>query len=230
MQRSQETALELFTRVHAFLQRARPQGEAATIVAAVDSLGAVIDTLRNHQMTQALIERAQREQTVVRRRQAQRLQVGLMRPIARMARVLHPDDEALQQALFVPRSTRTEALVSAATSMAETLAPRLERFAEAGLAKDALDRLIEAAQELRTTATARSLEGARRVAATEAIRQTVQRGLTILRLLDALVQLPMEANVAQRAEWKSLMRRANSRKAVEAPLAPSGEAGERRAA
>jgi len=70
-----------------------------------------------------------------------------------------------------------------------------------------LQRLERAAKELSELATARALDQARRAAAAEGMRQEVQRGQVILRLLDALVCLPLEGDVAQRAEWKSLMRR-----------------------
>jgi len=134
-----------------------------------------------------------------------------MRPIARMARLLYPADDALQQALHLPRTLRTEELVGAATSMAEALASRVDRFLAAGLAKDALEQLVAAGDELRSIATTRALDRARRVAATEGIREAVQRGLVVLQLLDALVHLPLESNLSQRAEWRALMRRGRRR-------------------
>lgn len=225
MDRKQHGALELFARVHAFLQANKPQGEVASIDSAVASLGEVLAALREQQRLQATLARTAREQTVVRVQRTRRLTVGLMRPIARMAKVLYPNDDALLPALHVPAGGRTEELVGAATSMAEVLRPRLARFQEAGLATDVLERLEEAATALRELATARALDQARRAAAAEGIRQEVQRGQVILRLLDALVRLPLEGDVAQRAEWKSLMRRARQNGGREAGSVDAGANG-----
>jgi hypothetical protein len=194
MDRKQHGALELFARVHAFLQANKPQGEVASIDSAVASLGEVLAALREQQRMQATLARTAREQTVMRVQRTRRLTVGLMRPIARMAKVLYPNDDALLPALHVPAGGRTEELVEAATA-------------------------------LRELATARALDQARRVAAAEGIRQEVQRGQVILRLLDALVRLPLEGDVAQRAEWKSLMRRARQSGGKEAGSADAGENG-----
>jgi len=213
--------LELFTRVHVYLQDNKPQGEVASLDTIVATLGEVIETLHGFRNTQATLRRTGREQAVVRLRRTRRLIVGLMRPMARMARALDPSDVALLPALRVPRTLRTEELAGAATSMAEALAPRVDRLVAAGMAADALDKLTAAAEELRTMATTRALDGARRVASTEGIRETVQRGQGMLRLLDALVLLPLEANLSQRAEWRALMRlgRRGSVGAIEAASA-----------
>ncbi len=207
MNRRQHEALELFTRIHAFVGESKPQGDVASLETATASLHRVIESMREYQKEQATLTRLGVEQTALQVEQARRLVLGLARPIARMALVVYPNEPTLAAGLTVPLRGRPEELVAAATSIAEVIAPRLEQFHEAGLAKNVLERLQRAADEVRELSTMRALDRARRIASAEGIREQMQRGLMIVRLLEALVQLPLESNVAQRAEWNALLRR-----------------------
>lgn len=208
MERRFEVALEMFTRIHAFLERAKPKASLGTVDNSMAALGEVVKRLREYQGQQATLDRATKGQTTRREEQARALLAGQLRPVARMAKALFPEDAALRHAVAPPNARTTEAMVGAAVSISTALAPHADRFAAAGLGTDFLERINTTAQELRAIITMRSTDLARRAAATEGIRQAVARGMALVKLIDAVVRLPLEGDPAQLAEWRALMRRA----------------------
>ena len=203
----QNRALQLFRRVKAFLERVTPSlahGDVATHTAA---LGDVIATLAANAVTQNESVRETKAAGVARSQALRRLTDGHMRPLARIAGTLFPDDQTLLDTLAMPRQgTRAPEVVAAARAMANAAQQHLSRLQAAGFAPDFPDRLRAMALAVEDSLGQVRAQRGRRAAATSAAIDEVQRGRRIVKTLDPAVRVALIGDADKLGEWTSLVR------------------------
>ncbi|MBK6844303.1 MAG: hypothetical protein IPG88_18705 [Gemmatimonadetes bacterium] len=97
-------------------------------------------------------------------------------------------------------------MIQAANAFAERVEEFKDRFAARGLAEDLVDRLRKATNTFRDTLTNRSLDLARRSAATAGMLSELSRGRDLVRLLDLMLAPRLVGEPENLAEWRSIVR------------------------
>lgn len=207
MDMKQRQTLQRFRRLRDFLARNEPAVAYGDVKGQLGALGAVIDRLTTFAVEQDSRTRASKAGTSTANKLLRELRLQYMRPIARMARALFPDDEALLRGLRLPKQRDAQALISAAEAMADTAGPVKELFIKGGFPPDFVERLRNASREVRVAIDARATTMGQRSASTAGTREEVRRGGHSLQLIDAMVRPALESNPPALAEWLTLIRR-----------------------
>jgi hypothetical protein len=193
-----------------------------------------VKQLAEHARNREDHHRRMRVLTAAIREQGRALRHDLMRPVLFAARTIitrnGADGGLLRQAIRLPahRSDYQQLLV-AANGMAAAVEEHAARFLAAGLPTDFATRLRAAADSLLTALNQRSAEEQRRVAATKGVDAEARRGISVLRLLNALVQPTLRDDPVRGREWEKAirtMRRPSLRPAAGAPTAGDAVEGQ----
>lgn len=218
----QKQHLSMFRRVRELLT-----GETTnpTIATPLKELDGIIARMNEHGVTQDTSQRRARSLTVTVREAARTLRRDLMRPAKLASRTVVPvignGATALRTVMRMPRSVNDyEALVMAAHAFANAVEEHASPFANAGLPKELPERIRVAAEEFVKHIDTRSKEEQRRVAATRGLAAESQRGVAIVRLLDALVEPVLRSDAARLAEWRKATRIRSFVSGGSAPSAP----------
>ena len=190
----------------------------------VVELDAALDRLLAHTVEQDLKNRAIGSSVVGSLELARTLRSDLMRPIARLARSLFPDDAELRRALVMPKSKDYERLITAAQAMATTAEANKARFIDAGFKEDFIETLRKGAADLRAARDEKGTHFGKRVGATAGQINEVARCKDLIRLLDDLVQPALRGTPDRLAEWRALSRFTRTRRVAEAVTPPPASA------
>lgn len=204
----QKRYLSMFRRVSELLaaETANP-----TTAGPLSELETVISRMSEHGVTQDTLSRRTRSSTVNLGELALTIRRDLLRPARLAARTVLPvlgnGAGALRTTMRAPRNQRDlEALAVTTQAFANALDEHTTAFAAAGLPPEFAARMRSAAELLLKTIDTRSKELQRRVAATRGLEAESQRGIAIVRLLDALVEPALRADPARAAEWRKATR------------------------
>lgn len=205
MQQQVRQGIQVLRRAHEFLSGDKITSVYGPITSHVDALGQINTRLESHSVEQDSALRAFRGQTSAARSQAETLRVQLMRPIARKARSLFPDEPALLNALAMPRGRDYERLLAAAKAMSDVAEQHKDHFIAAGFPQNFVEVLRGGATALRGALDTRSAELGHRAAATAGMLEELLRGKELLRMLHDMVG-PVLKDEATRREWATLIR------------------------
>ncbi len=216
--------LQVLRRAHDFLAANPTPGTFGAVSKQVEGLGQSVDRLAAHAVDQDESDRAYRGSANGAQQQARLLRGNFMRPVARTAKSIFPDDAALRRSLALPKERGYEHLIAAAGAMAGRAEEHKDRFVEAGFSDDFVERLRKAASDLRAALDAKGTHFGKRSAATAGMRQELARGRDLVRVLDDMVRPALQATPIRLAEWRTLSRFIRSAKAVEqaTPVPPVG--------
>ncbi len=208
MHSTQKRYLSMFRRVRELLstETANP-----TIVGPLTELDGIIVRMSEHGITQDSLQRRTRSFTVNISDAARSIRRDLMRPALLAARTVYPvignGAVALRTVMRMPRSASDyEVLAVAAHAFANAVDEHAIAFAAAGLPKEHAARIRAAAEDFVKRIDTRSKEEQRRIAATRGLGAESQRGVAIVRLLDALVEPSLRTDPARLAEWRKATR------------------------
>ena len=221
MRQSSQFTVALLRRIREFLERTQPAFALGEIKLHLEGLTAVTDGLSALVVEQDTRHRQGKIGTSTLRRRLRAAKFEYMRPVARMARALFPDDPQLRSALSIPpRLARPEAVLAALHAMSIAAEPHKEAFVAAGFAADFLERMHVAADSLKEAVDARAKEFGRRSAASVGAVRTATRGRALIGLIDAMLAPRLESNPELLAEWRSLLRQGRLRVLSPGPAVP----------
>jgi hypothetical protein len=216
--------LQVLRRAHDFLVSGPKDGSLGPVTKHVEALGQSMDRLGAHAVDQDESGRAFRGNARRAKKIARSLRMNLMRPLARMAQTLFPDEPDVRQALSLQKARGYEHLIAAALAMAGQAAERKDRFIAAGLADDFVDRLRNSAADLRAALDEKGTHYGKRSAATAGMLDEMARGKDLIRLLDDMVTPVLEKTPDRLAEWRTMSRFVRIAKVEEAGgILPGGE-------
>ena len=186
----------------------------------VEELGAIIDQLSTHAIAQESRGRAAKAGTDVKRRALTVLRQEYMRPVARVARGLFPNDVEMQRALQMPKFRDHERLLMAAYAMIDRVTPHLDLFLKKGFLPDFADRFRKAADAFKQAIDTYSADVGVRAASSAGQLEALRQGRELVGLLDAMVTPRLQHAPDLLAAWRNLTR---FRMVPGAAEAPAGE-------
>jgi len=206
MQTRTKQGLQVLRRVHDFLADRPFTVPVGDLAGQVAMLGGIVERLAQHAAEQEARLRAGRAATQTKDGLARRLRLELLRPIARYAQSLFPNDAAVRTELRVPRGRDIEGLVATALAMADRVSAHQEAFTSAGFAPDLVTTLRERAAVVAGAVVTRSKVVASRAASTAGLMAELRRGREVVRLIDAMIAPGLADQADQLAEWRSITR------------------------
>lgn len=212
--------LQTLRRAHAFLAGREISAALGDVKPHVEALDGIVVRLEQFATEQGTRESAARAATDAKRELAKGLRREYLRPIAQVARRLFGDDAQLRSAFRVPAARDDEGLIQACNAFASRVEEHKTKFISRGLAADVVDRLHKATESFRDALVSRSLDLARRSAATAGMVSELSRGRDLVRLLDLMLVPRLASQPDQLAEWRSIARFLREAAVSGAELAP----------
>lgn len=198
--------LQTLRRAHAFLAGRDLTAALGDLKPHVEALDAIVVRLEQFATEQEVRASAARTATDAKNEFARTLRREYLRPIAQVARRLFAADPELRSAFRVPLARDDEGLIQACNAFASRVEEHKTKFTGRGLAPDVVDRLNKATEAFRDALVNRSLDLARRSAATAGMVSELSRGRDLVRLLDLMLTPRLADEPAQLAEWRSIAR------------------------
>lgn len=109
----------------------------------------------------------------------------------------------LENRFRMPRGSNDQSLINAARAFADDAEPIKERFISFGLPANFLDKLNTAIAEFELAVNRQNTGRETHVAATTAIDRSLERGMNMVRQLDAIVRNKYANNAPQLSAWES---------------------------
>lgn len=221
MQARTKQGLQTMRTAHAFLASRSFTAAMGDLKPQVDALAAIVVRLEEQATAQDVSASAAQAATATKRSMATALRLEYLRPIARIARKLFPDDVELRQSFLKEPPRDDEGLIQLASAFAERAAQYKEMFVSRGLAPDFVERLKKSIEEFRSVLVTRGLEQARRASASVALLEGMSRGRDQVRLVDAMLAPRLASRPEQLAEWRKITRFARARAGEAAVTEPA---------
>lgn len=199
-------AVKVFRRVRDFLTAGAPTVGYGSVAKVVEQLTGVVNRLETYAREQEARRRQALAATRVKRARAATVVTEYLRPVVRGAKALFPEDPALLAAFRVPRVRDYQGTLAAAEAMAQTASAHRARFVEVGLPEDFIERLQQAAVDLRAAIDGHAQEFGKRSASTAGLRKEYTRGRDLVRMLDAMVAPRLAGTPDRLAEWRTISR------------------------
>lgn len=193
-------------RSHAFLAGKDFTAAVGDLKPHVEALDGILVRLEQFSTDQSARNSAVRTATDHKRELARELRREYLRPIAQVGRRLFAKDAELRQAFVLPKSRDDATLMQTANAFAERVEEFKDKFIARGLAVDLVDRLRKATITFRDIDTSRSLDLARRAAASKGMRAELSQGRDLVRLLDLMLAPRLESQPEKLAEWRTIAR------------------------
>ncbi|HEX8177320.1 MAG TPA: hypothetical protein VF543_19685 [Pyrinomonadaceae bacterium] len=162
------------------------------LVAEIDILGAQQSAGSGAALTSTEEKRAARE--TVRR---------MMRAISDTAAAMEPSYPGISNTFRMPKSNGDEALINAARAFVGAARPMKDEFLAFELSATFIEDLTEAIAKFEEAAGTKNLNTGKRVSATAALRDALERGMQLKRELDPMVRNKYRSNPAKMAAWES---------------------------
>ena len=202
MNRMQRNTLRRFRRVQEFLVTTPVPDTAAQL----QQLSEVIRQLSETGAEQDESSRQSRGEVARQRALRKSLWVHHLVPISRIARRMF-GQPGMDVKFRLPRySADNEALIDAATGMAEAAEAHAAAFVQQGLATDFVEQLRAATEQVSAAVGTRVQAAQRRSRADEAVATLLKRGRASVDMLDAVVSSRLESRPDLRAAWKAAKR------------------------
>jgi hypothetical protein len=194
---------EMFIRAHEYgVQYAStfPAGSYGALL--LGKLGEVVDGLNSHALDQSKGRSSVRESSGSKAAARDEL-VRRMEAVTRTARVMAFTMPGLEDKFRLSRSVGDQSLMRLARTFADDAAPLKAEFIMRGLPTDFIEELREAADNFAAAINRRAQGRGKHVAATAAIDDFIERGLHVVRELDALVRNTFASDPSALAAWES---------------------------
>jgi hypothetical protein len=203
MKNMEKRAYETFVRVDGF-------GESVSASFPAGSRGRglfvdlkeIIAELDRHAEAQASQHSASAQGTAARDAARKALRASV-EAISRTAKVLAFSSPGLDKRFSLPRGNNDQALLITARSFVADAEPFKDEFIRHEMPTDFLEKLAAQIQNFEQNIAVQNRSLGARVAATSAIKSTVERGLAVLRQLDVIVRNKFAADSATIAAWES---------------------------
>ncbi len=218
--------VQVLRRVRDFLAARDIPVAIGTVAKHVEALTAIVDRLTSHAVEQESRDRAARSATVKKGRLARELRFEYLRPIARAAKSLFPNDLEMRRALQMPPFRDHERLLATAYAVADRVQQHTQKFVDRGFAPDFVERLRKAGDAFKAAIDTRSVDVGRRAASTAGQLEELRRGREVVRLLEAMITPRLADSPDQLAEWQSLTRFSRVPESVPAVLVEVPKADE----
>jgi hypothetical protein len=216
MNRMQRNALRRFRRVQEFLAANQVAGTAAQ----VQQLSEVIRQLTETGAEQDVSGRQSRGEVARQRALRKALWVHHLVPISRIARRMF-GVPGMDVKFALPRyRADNEALIDAATGMAQAAEPHVAAFVQQGLPQDFVQQLRAATAAVSAAVGSRVQAWQRRSRAGETVTALLSRGRASVDMLDAIVSSRLESKPDLLAAWKSAKRLTDAGGGGAAPADP----------
>ncbi|HEY0323056.1 MAG TPA: hypothetical protein VGC66_19020 [Pyrinomonadaceae bacterium] len=175
------------------------------LVAEIDQLGAQQSEGSGAAQTSTAAKRAARN--AVR---------SAMRAISDTAEAMESTHPGISNTFRMPKNNSDEALINAARAFVTSATPLKNEFIQRELPATFIEDLTSAIQEFEGATGSRNLNTRKRVSATAALKDALERGMQLRRELDPIVRNKYRTNPAKIAAWESASRveRAPRRKAT----------------
>lgn len=219
MDRDETSTLEMFIRVHGFAAAHADLFPATSHGGELFAdIGNIIAELRGHAAAQSTTSRASKEGTTLKSVALAALQDEL-EAISRTARAIAINTPGFDDKFHLPRNIGAEKLIAVARSFAQDAEPVKAEFIKRGLPASFLDDLNSRIAEAEQLIESRDQHAGAGLAATAAVDDAVERGMKVVRELDAIVRNICRDDPAALAEWTGArhIERAPRRSAPENP-------------
>jgi hypothetical protein len=128
---------------------------------------------------------------------------GAMRAISDTARAMESAHPGITNTFRVPKNNGDEALINSARAFVSSTTPLKDEFIQHELPVTFIDDLTSAIADFESAAGSKNLNTGRRVSATAALKDALERGMQLKRELDPIVRNKYRANAAKIAAWES---------------------------
>jgi hypothetical protein len=220
MTKTQRNALRRFRRVQEFLAA----NEVSETAAQVQQLSEVIRQLAENGAEQDVSLRQSRGEVARQRSLRRALWVHHLVPVSRIARRMFGLPGMDVKFRLPPRRADNEALIDAATGMAQAAESHVAAFVQQGLAPDFVQQLRAATAEVSAAVGTRVQAGQRRTRADETVTALIGRGRASVYMLDAIVSSRLESKPELLAAWKTAKRETDAGGGGAPPADPAAEA------
>jgi uncharacterized phage infection (PIP) family protein YhgE len=194
---------ETFLRVREFITGRAAQFPPTTLAGELlTRLNAVINEMETHTTAQSSGRSATLQSSTSKAAARDELRRDLD-AISRTARVMALSTPGLEDKFRAPRSVSDQALLATARAFAADALPLKAEFARRGLPDDFLDDLNSDIEEFEQTNTQKIQKRESQVAATAAIDSALERGINVVRELDAIMRNQFANDPASLASWLS---------------------------
>jgi hypothetical protein len=193
----------MFLRVREFMSGRATQFPPTTLAGELaDSLVSVIEEIDRHTTTQSSGRSGVLESSANKAAARDELREDLD-AISRTARVMAQTTTGLEDKFRAPRSVSDQTLLTTARAFATDALPLKTEFTRRGLPDNFLDDLNIDIAELEQAINQKIQKHGVHVAATAAIDSALERGLNIVRELDAIMRNAFAGNAVALAAWFS---------------------------
>lgn len=165
-------------------------------------LRASVEELDGYAEAQASHGGASAQGTAGRRAAREALRASL-EAISRTAQAMSVSTPGLEERFQLPRANNDGALLATARAFRADAAPLAAEFVRYELPQNFLESLDALIDDFGESVARQNTSRVARVSATQAIKEEIERGQTILRQLDALVRNRLTADAATLAAWES---------------------------
>lgn len=195
--------LEMFIRVREFGTQFAAAFPAGSYGAGLfEKLGEVVEELKTHALQQSKGQSSARESSASKSSARDEL-LRRLDAISRTARVIAYATPGLENKFRMPRGIGDQALLTLSRSFASDAEPLKDEFTKRGMAANFIQELNELAEDFDGTIDQKVQHRGKHVAATAAIDEMVERGVRIVRELDALVRNLLGEDASALAAWAS---------------------------
>lgn len=194
---------EMFVRAHEYgaqYATAFPAGSYGAGL--ITKLGEVIEGLKSLALDQSKGRSSVRESSASKAAARDEL-MRRMEAISRTARVMAFTVPGLEDKFRLARGVGDQSLLLLARTFADDAEPLKAEFIKRGLASDFVEELREAADNFDAAINRKSQGRGKHVAATAGIDDLVERGVRVVRELDALVRNTFAEDPSALAAWES---------------------------
>lgn len=129
-----------------------------------------------------------------------------MRAISDTAEALESAHPGISETFRLPRNNGDEALINAARAFVTSATPLKNEFIQREMPATFIEDLTAAIEEFEEASGSRNLNTSRRVTATAALRDALERGMQVRRELDPIVRNKYRSNPSKLAAWESASR------------------------
>lgn len=203
MRDTERRRYEMFLRVREFVAGRATQFPPTTRAGELaESLVTVIEQIDTHTMTQSSGRSGTLESSASKAAARDELRNDLD-AISRTARVMAQTTPGLEDKFRAPRGVSDQALLATARAFAADALPLKTEFTRRGLPDNFLEDLNADITELEQAINQKIQKREVHVAATAAIDSALERGLNVVRELDAIMRNAFAGNAASLAAWFS---------------------------
>ncbi|HJQ32770.1 MAG TPA: hypothetical protein VJ866_11350 [Pyrinomonadaceae bacterium] len=195
--------LEMFVRVVAFVAERVvffPEGSFGDELAT--ELKVIIKTLNDTIAAQNSALSSEQRATAAREAARKTLR-GTLRALAHTARAMSVDAPGAETKFRLPRSSSDNALLQTARAAASDAVEFKDRFVQHGMTSGFIEELKRQIADLERAVEEQNAARAAHVSATATVEANVERGMEVVRSLDALVRNKFPDDPATLAAWES---------------------------